>query len=156
MSMKTTNEKTLSALNDLVEICKDGQHGFRTAAEDAKDAELARVFTEFSSQRTSFIAELQDRVRSLGGNPEESGTVSGSLHRGWIDMKAAISSNEPHAVLSECERGEDAAIKAYREALDENLDPITRGIISRQYASIQAAHDRVKQLRDSLTYSNKH
>lgn len=156
MSMKTTNEKTLSALNDLVEICKDGQHGFRTAAEDAKDAELARVFTEFSGQRTSFIAELQDRVRSLGGNAEESGTVSGSLHRGWIDMKSAISSNEPHAVLSECERGEDAAIKAYREALDENLDPITRGIISRQYASIQAAHDRVKQLRDSVTYSAKH
>lgn len=155
MSMKMTNEKTLSALNDLIEICKDGQRGFRTAAEDAKDADLARVFTEFSTQRTSFIAELQDRVRSLGGDPEKSGSVSGSLHRGWIDMKAAISSHEPHAVLAECERGEDAAVKAYREALDENLDPISRGIISRQYASIQAAHDRVKQLRDSLTYSSK-
>lgn len=155
MSMKMTNEKTLSALNDLIEICKDGQHGFRTAAEDAKDADLARIFTEFSTQRTSFIAELQDRVRSLGGDPEKSGSVSGSLHRGWIDMKAAISSHEPHAVLAECERGEDAAVKAYREALDENLDPISRGIISRQYASIQAAHDRIKQLRDSLTYSSK-
>lgn len=153
MSMKMTNEKALSVLNDLVEICKDGQHGFRTAAEDAKDAELARVFTEFSSQRATFIGELQDRVRSLGGNPEKSGSVSGSLHRGWIDLKSAVASNEPHAVLSECERGEDAAVKAYREALDENLDPITRGIISRQYASVQAAHDRVKQLRDSLTYS---
>lgn len=153
--MKTTNEKTLSVLNDLVEICKDGQHGFRTAAEDAKDAELARVFNEFSAQRGSFIGELQDRVRSLGGDPEKSGSVSGSLHRGWIDLKSAIASNEPHAVLAECERGEDAAVKAYREALDENLDPITRGIISRQYASVQAAHDRVKQLRDSLTYSGK-
>lgn len=151
-----TNEKTLSVLNDLIEICKDGQHGFRTAAEDAKDAELARIFTEFSSQRTTFIGELTDRVRSLGGDPENAGSVSGSLHRGWIDLKAAVTSNEPQAVLNECERGEDAAIKAYREALDENLDPITRGIISRQYASVQAAHDRVKQLRDSLTYSNKH
>lgn len=155
MSMKMTNEKTLSTLNDLIEICKDGQHGFKTAAEDAKDADLARVFTEFSAQRTSFIAELQDRVRSLGGDPEKSGSVSGSLHRGWIDMKAAISSHEPHAVLAECERGEDAAVKAYREGLDENLDPISRGIISRQYASVQAAHDRVKQLRDSMTYSSK-
>lgn len=155
MSMKMTNEKALSVLNDLVEICKDGQQGFRTAAEDAKDTELARVFVEFSSQRTTFIGELQDRVRSLGGDPEKSGSVSGSLHRGWINIKAAVSSNEPHAVLSECERGEDAAVKAYREALDENLDPITRGLISRQYASIQAAHDRVKQLRDSLTYSRQ-
>lgn len=155
MSMKPTNEKTLSALNDLIETCKDGQHGFRTAAEDAKDAELARIFTEFGGQRTAFIAELQDRVRSLGGDMATSGSVSGSLHRGWMDLKSAIASNEPHAVLAECERGEDAAVKAYREALDENLDPITRGIVSRQYAAIQAAHDRVKQLRDSLAYAKR-
>jgi uncharacterized protein (TIGR02284 family) len=156
MSMNMTNEKTLSVLNDLIETCKDGQHGFRTAAEDAKDSELARIFTEFSTQRTSFIGELQDRVRSLGANPEKSGSVAGSMHRGWINLKSAIASNEPHAVLAECERGEDAAVKAYREALDENLDPVTRGLISRQYASVQAAHDRVKQLRDSVAYANKH
>ena len=148
-----SNEKTLSVLNDLIETCKDGQHGFRTAAEDAKDAELARVFTEFSNQRTTFIGELQDRVRSLGGDAEKSGSVTGSLHRGWIDLKSAMASNEPHAVLAECERGEDAAVRAYRQSLDENLDPVSRGIISRQYASVQAAHDRVKQLRDSLAYS---
>ncbi len=150
-----TNDKTLSTLNDLVEICKDGQLGFRTAAGDAKDAELARIFTEFTAQRTTFIAELQDQIRSLGADPEKTGSVSGTLHRGWIDLKSAISSNEPHAVLAECERGEDAAVKAYREALEENLDPITRGIVSRQYASVQAAHDRVRQLRDSLAYTSK-
>lgn len=150
-----TNEKTLSTLNDLVEICKDGQLGFRTAAGDAKDAELARIFTEFTAQRTTFVGELQDQIRALGGDPEKGGSVSGALHRGWIDMKSAIASNEPHAVLSECERGEDAAVKAYREALEENLDPITRGIISRQYASVRAAHDRIKQLRDSLAYASK-
>lgn len=154
--MKITNEKTLSVLKDLIETNKDGQHGFQTAAEDAKDGELARIFTEFSTQRASFIAELQDRVRGLGGDGSNSGSVAASLHRGWINLKAAISSNEPHAVLAECERGEDAAVKAYREALDENLDPVTRGVISRQYASVQAAHDRVKQLRDSVVFSQKH
>jgi uncharacterized protein (TIGR02284 family) len=155
MSMKMTNETALSVLNDLVEICKDGQHGFRTAAEDAKDSELARIFTEFSTQRTSFIAELQDRVRSLGGDPEKSGSATGKLHRTWIDLKSAVATNEPHAVLAECERGEDAAVKAYRQALEENLDPVSRGIVSRQYVAIQAAHDRVKQLRDSLAYAKR-
>lgn len=152
--MKMTNEKTYSVLKDLIEVCKDGQHGYRTAAEDAKDAELARIFTEFTAQRTSYIAELQDRIRSLGDDSSPSGSVAGSLHRGWINLKAAMSSNEPHAVLAECERGEDAAVKAYREALDENLDPVTRGVISRQYAGVQAAHDRVKQLRDSVVFSH--
>ena len=156
MSMNVSNEKTISVLQNLVETNRDGQHGFRTAAEDAKDAELGRVFTQFSTQRTTFIAELQDRIRSLGGDPDKSGSVTGSLHRGWIDLKSAISSNEPHAVLAEAERGEDAAVKAYREALEENLDPVTRGIVSRQYASVQAAHDRVKGLRDSVAYAAKH
>jgi uncharacterized protein (TIGR02284 family) len=153
MSIKVSNEKTISILQDLIETNRDGQHGFATAAEDSKDSELSRVFTEFSTQRTTFLAELQDRVRSLGGDAEKSGSVSGSVHRGWIDLKAAISSNEPHAVLAEAERGEDSAVKSYREALEENLDPVSRGIVSRQYASVQAAHDRVKQLRDSLAYS---
>ena len=156
MSMNVSNEKTISVLQDLIETNRDGQHGFRTAAEDAKDAELARVFSQFSTQRTTFIAELQDRVRSLGGDADKSGSVAGSLHRGWIDLKAALSSNEPHAVLAEAERGEDAAVKSYREALEENLDPVTRGIVSRQYASVQAAHDRVKGLRDSVAYAAKH
>jgi uncharacterized protein (TIGR02284 family) len=156
MSMNVSNEKTVSVLQNLIETNRDGQHGFRTAAEDSKDAELGRVFTQFSTQRTTFIAELQDRVRSLGGDPDKSGSVSGSLHRGWIDLKAALSSNEPHAVLAEAERGEDAAVKSYREALEENVDPVTRGIISRQYASVQAAHDRVKSLRDSVAYAEKH
>jgi uncharacterized protein (TIGR02284 family) len=155
MTMKMTNEKTFSVLKDLIETCKDGQHGYRTAAEDAKDAELSRIFTEFAAQRSSFAAELQDRMRSLGDDSTASSSVSGSLHRGWINLKAALTSNEPHAVLAECERGEDAAVKAYRDALDENLDPVTRGVISRQYASIQVAHDRVKQLRDSVVFSHK-
>ncbi len=148
-----TNENSLDVLNDLVETCKDGQHGFRTAAEDAKDSELARIFAEFASQRTSFIAELQDRIRSLGGNPEKSGSVAGAMHRGWIDLKSALATNEPHAVLAECERGEDVAVSSYKKALEENLDPISRGIISRQYVAVQAAHDRVKQLRDSVAYA---
>lgn len=156
MSMNVSNEKTVSVLQNLIETNRDGQHGFRTAAEDAKDAELGRVFTQFSTQRTTFIAELQDRIRSLGGDPDKSGSVAGSLHRGWIDLKSALTSNEPHAVLAEAERGEDAAVKAYREALEENIDPVSRGIVSRQYASVQAAHDRVKSLRDSVAYAGKH
>ncbi len=155
MSMNMTNDKTVSVLRDLIETARDGQEGFRTAAEDAKDSELARVFTEFSMQRTNFIAELQDRIRSLGGEVKTSGSITGSVHRGWMDLKAALSSHEPHAVLAECERGEDAAVSAYRDALEENLDPVTRGLVSRQYASVQAAHDRVKQLRDSVAMSKR-
>ena len=154
--MKTTSEKSLSILNNLIEVSKDGQQGYQTAAKDGKDAELARVFHQYASQRTSYLTELQQRVRALGGDPEKRGTISGSLHRGWIDLKAALTSNEPHAVLAECERGEDSAVKNYREALTEtDLDPETRRLIQRQADGVQAAHDNVRQLRDSAAYAHR-
>ncbi|HYP15863.1 MAG TPA: PA2169 family four-helix-bundle protein [Opitutus sp.] len=154
--MKISNEKNISVLNDLIETCKDGQHGFSTAAKDAKDAELARVFTQYATQRANYIRELQQAVRSLGGDPEKSGSVSGSLHRGWINLKSALTTNEPHAVLAECERGEDAAVNNYRTALNEaELDVETRAIIQRQSAGVKEAHDRIKQLRDSVAYAHK-
>jgi uncharacterized protein (TIGR02284 family) len=153
--MKTTSEKSISILNDLIETCKDGQQGFSTAAKDAKDAELGRVFSHYAAQRGNYIRELQQRVRALGGDPDKHGSVSGSLHRGWINLKAAVSSDEPHAVLSECERGEDAAVANYRSALREpDLDSESLALIQRQAAGVQEAHDRIKQLRDSVAYAH--
>ena len=154
--MNISNDKNISVLNDLIETCKDGQQGYATAAKDAKDAELARVFSHYAAQRSNYIRELQQRVRALGGDPDKHGSISGSLHRGWINLKAAVTTNEPHAVLAECERGEDAAVKNFREVLQgAELDTETRAIVQRQAAGVQEAHDRIKQLRDSVAYAHK-
>lgn len=156
MNSQSPARKSRHILNDLIEICKDGQHGFQTAADDAKDESLVQLFRQYAAERTQYIAELQERVRNIGGEPDQHGSVTGSLHRGWINIKAAVSSNEPHAVLAECERGEDAALKTYREALAETeLDPETRRVVQRQAEGVQAAHDRVKQLRDSPTFAHR-
>lgn len=151
--MKSENKNIIKTLNDLVEILRDGQHGYKTAAEDAKSPELAQLFTRYSSQRAEFVSQLQTRLASLGAEPEKTGSVTGSMHRTWIDLKSALSKNEPHAVLSEAERGEDAAVDAFKKALDgDHLDLPTRDILTRQYQEVKAAHDKVKQLRDGATY----
>ena len=151
--MNSTIKDTIKTLNDLVEILKDGQYGFKSSAEDVRAPELASVFTRYAAQRAKFAAELQARVVALGADVEKHGSVSGSIHRGWINIRSALSTNEPHAVLEEAERGEDAAVAAYREALDDtDLDHPTREIISRQFVDVKAAHDNVKQLRDSGKY----
>lgn len=151
--MNSDIKTTLKTLNDLIEVLKDGEEGFKTAATDVKVAELNLVFTRYAVQRAEFASELQARVLALGADVETSGSVAGSIHRGWINLKSALSSNEPHAVLAEAERGEDSAVAAYRKALDEaHLDKSTQDIIGRQYADVKAAHDHVKMLRDSATY----
>ncbi|MEA3189411.1 MAG: hypothetical protein QOD99_3241 [Chthoniobacter sp.] len=141
---------TISILNDLIETVKDGQEGFRLASEDSGDAELKTLFNEFSLQRAKFAGELQQEVTRLGeADPEKKSSVAGALHRGWINLRAALSSKDAHSVLSECERGEDYAVDAYKKALESELPQNVRGIVERQSREVKAVHDRVKALRDA-------
>jgi uncharacterized protein (TIGR02284 family) len=154
--MNSTINATIKTLNDLIEVLKDGQHGFQTAAKDVKAPELAQVFQGYAKQRGEFAATLQAHVAALGADVEKSGSVAGSIHRGWINLKSALSTNEPQAVLEEAERGEDAAVAAYRKALEhQNLDTATRDLITSQSTAVKAAHDHVRNLRDSGKYRKK-
>lgn len=152
--MKMTSDNAIRALNGLIPICRDSEQGFQVAAMDVTDSELARIFAEYSAQRAKFVSELEERVRVLRADPSQGGTPLAALHRKWVDLQAALSANDLHAILAECERGEDVAVKAYVAALqDRDIDADTRKLIQRQYESVQAAHDRIRQLRDSSTYA---
>jgi uncharacterized protein (TIGR02284 family) len=144
-------KEIISTINDLIETLKDGQEGFRQAAEAVKDSKLKSLFSEFSLQRARFAGELQNEAISLGDhNPEDSGSTSGAMHRTWINLKAAITSGDDHAILAECERGEDSAVNEFKKAMEEKeLAAPVRETISRQYADVKLAHDRIRELRDA-------
>src|SRR5215211_4138329 len=108
------NDSVISTLNGLIETCKDGQYGFKEAAEGVERSDLKSLFYEFSQQRAEFAGVLQGLVRTLGGDAEDSGSVSGAVHRSWIDIKSAVTGRDEEAILNECERGEDYAKDAYR------------------------------------------
>jgi uncharacterized protein (TIGR02284 family) len=144
-------KETLSTVNRLIETLKDGQEGFRQAAEAVKDSQLKTLFNEFSLQRSKFAGELQSHAIQLGeSNPEDSSSTAGALHRAWINMKSAITSQDDHAILAECERGEDSAVAEYKKAMEDvELPSSVRDVVSRQYTDVKAAHDKVKALRDA-------
>lgn len=148
-------KEIISTLNSLIETLKDGQEGFKQAAEAVKDSNLKSLFHEFSQQRARFAGELQSEARQYGeSEPEKSSSAAGAIHRAWIDLKSALTSGDDHAILAECERGEDSAVKEYQEAMnDQDLSSPIKTIISRQFSEVKAAHDRVKQLRDAAKAS---
>ena len=115
------NDQAISVLNNLIETCKDGEQGFRTAAESLKSPETKAKFLEYARQRGEMARQLQAEVRKLGGDPEKTGSVTASVHRGWIDIKSAILGKDDHGIIAEAERGEDVAKAAYESALKENL-----------------------------------
>jgi uncharacterized protein (TIGR02284 family) len=146
--MKNDTSDVRSTINDLIESCKDGDEGFRTAAEKVKDATIKSDFLKFARQRAGFAGELQAEVTRLGGDPAKSGTTTGAIHRGWIDLKSAVTGDSDHGILEEAERGEDAAVKNYRDALAKNLPADIEAIVSRQMHEIQQTHNTVKAMRD--------
>ena len=151
VTMDTPDGKqTLSTLNSLIETLKDGELGYQQAAEETQDADLKTLFGGYAKQRHEFAKVLQKAAFALGDDkPEHTGSVSSSVHRTWINLKAALTKQDRHAILAECERGEDIAKKAFAEALDQgNLSPELQKVVQEQHGTILTAHDAVKKLRD--------
>lgn len=147
-----SNDDVISTLNGLIETCKDGQDGFKEAAEGVERAELKTLFYEFSQQRAEFTGVLQQLVRSLGGDPETQGSFSGALHRGWINIKSAVTGRDEEAILNECERGEDAAKSAYADAGKQALPANVADVIAQQAQAVLAAHNRIRDLRNAESH----
>ncbi len=141
-------KKALDVVRNLIETCRDGQSGFSDAAKHVKDPSLRELFNALSLERAQFASELQSALVRLGEDGvEQTGSVSGSLHRAWIDLKANLGGGDA-SILASAESGEDTAKKVYQEAERENLPEEIRTIVSRQAQSVLAAHDRVRTLRD--------
>lgn len=146
------NSDVISTLNELIETCKDGELGFKAAAEGVERPDLKSLFEGYSHQRAQFAGVLQGLVKGLGGDPESSGSVSGAMHRGWIDIKSVFTGKDEEAILNECERGEDVAKEAYEKAAKQDLPPNVANILNQQSQAVLAAHNRIRSLRNSEQY----
>lgn len=146
-------QATVEILNDLIQINNDRIEGYQRASKDLKDGdtELKSLFTRFIGQSQGYRLALGTEVSAFGKDIETSTTTSGKIHRAWLDIKAAFTGHDTHNVLEECEFGEDAILKAYRTALeDENLPAYLRETISQQESELLDAHDEIKALRDTV------
>ncbi|HWL54867.1 MAG TPA: PA2169 family four-helix-bundle protein [Chthoniobacteraceae bacterium] len=150
--MNAQQEEALDVLNRLIGICRDGQEGFRTAAEAVvDDPELKMLLSSFSLQRAKFAGDLEAEAITMGEHhPENEGsTFRGAAHRGWIHLKGALSRGSNHALLAECERGEDVAKEAYQRALRHDLPAPVYDLIQEQRQEVITTHNTIRALRDA-------
>ena len=146
--MAMDNKAVVSVLNDLIETCKDGANGFRTAAAAVQHADAKALFTSRVPTIEGAAAELQAQVRRLGGDAETTGSVAAAVHRGWIGLKSAVTGKDDAAIVTECERGEQLAVKNYEDALKKDLPAEVRAIVERQYRGAVQNLERGRALGD--------
>jgi uncharacterized protein (TIGR02284 family) len=147
-----TIEKSIETLNELIQLNNDRVEGFEKAIADIKDenVDLKEVFQGYASQSRKFSQELTALTATRGGDVETGNTVSGTLHRVWIDVKSIFGGSDRESILNEAERGEDAIKKAYQSALTEGtLDSEALEVVTKQAQDIYAGHDTIKALRDA-------
>lgn len=149
--MNAQQETALSVLRDLIETARDGQEGFRKASESvADDPELKMLLSSLSLQRAKFAGELESQAIAMGEPRFDQGpSLPGAAHRWWMGLRASVTRGDNHAILAECERGEDAAKEAYNRAMEDELPDPVREIVNRQRREVLAAHNTIRALRDA-------
>jgi len=156
--MNTTfDENTSRTVNDLIETCKGGMKGYETAAGSVENPQLKSEFSRLSQQRATFVNELESTARQYGLTAQDENTLegvamdaAGAVHRGWINIKSAITGNSSEAILNECENGDAAALKTYEQALSVQALPADLiSVIEKQHQEILEAKNRITSLKQT-------
>ncbi len=70
-------EEAIATLNELVENARNGELGFREAAEHTKTLAVNALFVRCAENWREAAAELQEQIERLGGEVEQGGSVRG-------------------------------------------------------------------------------
>jgi uncharacterized protein (TIGR02284 family) len=148
--MFQNREHDIEVVNGLITTTIDSADGFERSAENAQGTDLQRLFNDFAQERRQMVGRLQEHARTLGGTPNDDGSLKADLHRRFENLRDAFGRGDK-AVIEEVERGEDYIKAKYEAALkDDELDPQTRDVIEQAYQSVRAGHDRASQLKHSF------
>jgi uncharacterized protein (TIGR02284 family) len=151
----TSNDHDIKVLNSLIETTIDSAEGYGEAAKDAENTRYASTFQQRAGERRQAAQALQAQVRSLGGNPEDDGTILAKAHRMFVELRSKMSSKDDTAIVDEVERGEDHIKHKYEDALkDTEISAASRAVIEKAYVSVKTGHDQMRDLKHALHGTN--
>jgi uncharacterized protein (TIGR02284 family) len=127
----------------LIQTCKAGEYGFRTAAEELINKEYRTFAHSTAYKRHEFATALENQVEKLGGIPQDHATVQAGIHRFWMNLRHVINQRNDAVVLSECMRGEESALKAYQDVFEAKALPEMEEMLRAQFMNIIETRDKL-------------
>lgn len=141
----------VTVLNTLIATLLDSVEGYQKSAEDLDNEAFRTMFLERARERQSAVTKLQAAVAQLGGNPEDDTSVMGSIHRVFVDLKAAVIGRDDKAIVNEVERGEDYLKGKFETAMNNaDLSAIARNAVNEAWVSVREGHDQMSALKHGM------
>ncbi|MDB5234192.1 MAG: hypothetical protein JWR44_1185 [Hymenobacter sp.] len=146
LTRRGSSKRAQSAtLNELLYFVNDRIEGYRRASEESQDSQHRSYYMQLVSQSQQFANQLNAYQSQQGGSPQKSTTLKGKLYRAWMDAKAALTGRDEKAILGSNIYGEEWALKAYEEALnDKTLSGPLRRAVEHQYAQSKKTYNELK------------
>ncbi len=128
-------------IKTLISVLRDGEKGYADIGQHIDNPQQKAFFMEESKVRGSYAAELESAVnRVTDADVHETGTTLGTIHRVFGDLMGKLGGGD-HSLLKTAVGGEEAAKKAYQEALADNtISDTIRSVIAKQSQHVAQAH----------------
>ena len=153
-SMSTNAAHDITVLNGLIETTIDSVDGYRRSAQEATSSRFSAEFLERATDREQVVSQLRDRVRQLGGNPEDDGSVLAAAHRAFLSLRDKITGGDDESVIAEVDHGESYLNGKWEAALkDDGLSAETRSLIQQCYESVREGHQRFRRAHEDMAGS---
>ena len=146
-------DESIDILNNLIVLNNDRIDGYEAAYSETYKEELRNLFIKLKQTSYECKSELESEVKRLGGTPDEGTMILGKLHRGWMDIKAAITGSDSETILSSCEYGEQTIIKAYEDALEQDTEEVTfeqKAMLNHQLSLLREDYEKIKSMQDLI------
>jgi len=151
----TEHKDEIAILNTLIATTIDSITGYEDSAANIDNEQFREIFRKRANERQGVVEELRSQIRSLGGEPETSGSFLGKAHQRFEDLKAAVTGRDEEAIINEVERGEDYLKAKFESALeDDHLSGESRATVERCFQSVRSGHDQMSQLKHGMEASS--
>jgi uncharacterized protein (TIGR02284 family) len=152
--MSDHNKTVVKSLRTLVQLNKESDRGYKEASENIEDPELKTILYRLSQQRAEFRGDLEEiLIKDYSDSADASDSILSKLHRGWMDFKTKLSSNDNEAVLDECIRGEKHAIETYNEEMATKFPDYVKEKLTEQLNIIRGALGQVQEFKASTKHA---
>lgn len=149
----TDTSHDISTLNSLIATTLDSADGYAEASKDTKNAHFVTLFTDLASERRHLVSRLQLEVTTLGGEPEDDGTILAGAHRMFLNLKSVVTDHDDKAIINEVEAGEDHIKGKFEDAMaDSKLSPTVQSLVASAYDTVKAGHDQIRDIKHSMQH----